>query len=157
MKLWRQANCLLSRFLVFNLSEPGKGTLVRKSYPFTDWSLSTKLRFPQRIISEWRNVQLQCSLLFKSALRSTLHTSLKSYDLQLVSYSFSVSDCDLGISWNITSPDIVLSCAGNIHDLVPSVHMRMMGLYGPRCHWINILNTLAGRAMGKLHTDARCW
>ena len=47
---------------------------MRKSYPFTDSSLSTKLSFPQRVIFEWHNVQLQCSLLFKFALRSTLHS-----------------------------------------------------------------------------------
>ena len=35
----------------------------------------------------------------------------------VISHSFAVSDCDLGISWNITSSDIVLSCAGNMHTI----------------------------------------
>ena len=49
-----RALCLL----FFQRWYPRKGNLVRKFYSFTDWSLSTKLSFPQRVIFEWRNEML---------------------------------------------------------------------------------------------------
>ena len=71
--------------------------------PFTDCSLSTKLSFPQRVIFE---CTLLCPLKADHTVPSRSFIFLKCHHLQLLSFSF--SECDLGTSRKITSPNTVL-------------------------------------------------